>query len=444
MSQRAFKRAFFVVFVSVLVVSSTSDAKVLSVSVGGTHSCAILSNNQIKCWGSNRSGQLGLGDQMPRGDRSETIGKKLAPVDLGPVGEIKKVVGGSNFTCALFESGYVKCWGINNFGQLGLGDRLPRGARENQMGENLLYVDLGSRVYASDLVISGASICVVTTSGGVKCWGNNNGNHFGVAPGVRAIGNLAGQMGNDLPFVNLGDVTVTQLALGTGFQCALTEEGKVKCWGSNQVGQLGLGDNKARTNDDQLGEELPYLNFGTSERVIRIAAGGSMGCALFESGRMKCWGAGSLGFTAVNNSVGTAPNDLNEKAPFLNFGTRMKVTDLSVAQAHACVTFENGQLKCWGQNPFGALGIGKTDSPGEKDGDLESKTPFLDLGKGFKAKQVFAGVSSTCAVVQKLNEVKCWGSNNEGLLGLGDSSIQTMGLSSDTIGDGLPFVDLGE
>jgi hypothetical protein len=109
---------------------------------GQAHTCALLDNQQLKCWGGN-GGRLGLGDAVTRGDGPGEMGDSLPAVNLG-TGRTASAIG-SGFgvhVCASLDDGQFKCWGGNNNGELGLGDTLTRGASPGQMGDALLPVDL--------------------------------------------------------------------------------------------------------------------------------------------------------------------------------------------------------------------------------------------------------------------------------------------------------------
>jgi len=109
------------------VVDLASPAKALS--AGWEHTCAILDGalaGAVKCWGSNNNGALGLGDVISRGtDPVTQMGASLPVVPLGEAAVIVRA--GFRTTCAILASGKLKCWGYNGFGQLGVGDNLDRG-----------------------------------------------------------------------------------------------------------------------------------------------------------------------------------------------------------------------------------------------------------------------------------------------------------------------------
>jgi Alpha-tubulin suppressor and related RCC1 domain-containing proteins len=104
--------------------------------------CAVLDNSSIKCWGTNASGQLGLGDTTNRGntvqgDGSSQMGDNLPSIDLGSGRTARGVITGDYHTCSIMDNSSIKCWGYNASGQLGIGDTDSRGNGANEMGDNL-------------------------------------------------------------------------------------------------------------------------------------------------------------------------------------------------------------------------------------------------------------------------------------------------------------------
>jgi alpha-tubulin suppressor-like RCC1 family protein len=108
------------------------------------YACALLDNKSVKCWGSNYNGQLGLGDTNSRGDAPGEMGDNLPAVDLGTGRTATAIFCTYSHTCALLDNKSVKCWGDNYNGRLGLGDTNHRGDEPGEMGDNLPAVDLGS------------------------------------------------------------------------------------------------------------------------------------------------------------------------------------------------------------------------------------------------------------------------------------------------------------
>lgn len=202
-----------------------------------------------------------------------------------------KIAAGYGHTCALLSDGKVKCWGRNDYGQLGLGDTVHRGGQPEDMGDSLRTVDLGAGKTAVAITSSVSHTCALLNSSEIKCWGLNGGGLLGLGESEHR-GDDAGEMGDNLPAVNLGTgktgVTVTT---GNGRTCALLNDGNIKCWGINNIGQLGLGDTVTRgDNPGEMGDGLPAVNLGTGKTAVSVAAGDSHTCALLDGGDIKCWG----------------------------------------------------------------------------------------------------------------------------------------------------------
>ena len=126
------------------VVDLGTGKTAVAISVGDDHNCALLSDGGVKCWGGNSYGQLGQGDTLTRGlaPGQVDMGDLLPAIALG-TGEI--VVGiraGEQHTCALLIQGRMKCWGWGESGRLGLGDTANRGDQPNEMGNQLPYTEL--------------------------------------------------------------------------------------------------------------------------------------------------------------------------------------------------------------------------------------------------------------------------------------------------------------
>ena len=123
---------------------------------------------------------------------------------IAPVFTPKKIISGSRYTCALSTAGQVKCWGSNGNGELGIGSTAKVGNLLDTMGPNLQAVNLGKDIIAKDMCAGSAFSCAVTTTGGVKCWGVNTSGQLGQELTKSTVGNSANDMGDNLPWTNLG------------------------------------------------------------------------------------------------------------------------------------------------------------------------------------------------------------------------------------------------
>jgi alpha-tubulin suppressor-like RCC1 family protein len=235
---------------------------VSTITLGGHHTCA-LAGGGVKCWGFNPQGQLGDG----------TTNDHPTPVDVpGLTSGVVAVAAGGHFTCAIVGGGGVKCWGDNSNGQLGDGTISERHTPVSVTG-------LGgvSSLAASGHHLGGFFVCAIV-GGGAKCWGDNG----------------HGQLGNGTTTESHSPVAVSglssgvvALAAGGNFACALLSSGGVKCWGANEHGELGDGS----TND----RSTPGDVVGLTRGVSAIAAGSYHTCAVLTTGEVRCWGRNDLG-----------------------------------------------------------------------------------------------------------------------------------------------------
>lgn len=353
-----------------------------AVAVGWHHSCAILDDETLKCWGSSVYGQCGQGQPTLYGDAPGEMGDALAVVDLGTGRRARQVVAGENHTCALLDSGDVKCWGEGTNGKLGLGGTQNRGAAPGEMGDALRRVDLGTGRSARALAAGRSHACALLDSGQVKCWGRNLG-QLGVGD-VADRGDEPGEMGDALPAVDLGTGrTATAIAAGDGHSCALLDNGRLKCWGMNYDGELGLGDATYRgDNPGELGDNLPVVDLGTGRTAKRVAAGGSHTCALLDNDLLKCWGSsisGEIG-RGSQDSYGNKPGQMGEALMPIDLGTGRTVHAVASGYGHLCARLDSGAIKCWGGNRTGQLGIGDERARGDNPGEMGDRLPEVVLG----------------------------------------------------------------
>jgi alpha-tubulin suppressor-like RCC1 family protein len=229
---------------------------------GGQHTCALLSTGAVKCWGSNSYGQLGDGSTTQR----------TTPVDVSGLSSgVTAISAGYLHSCALLNTGAVKCWGYNAYGQLGDGSTTRRTTPVDVSG-------LSSGVTA--ITTSYHHTCALLNTGAVKCWGYNGSGQLG-----------DGTSGTDrLTPVDVSGLSsgVTAISAGYYSTCALLSTGAVKCWGTNTYGQLG--DGTSGTN-----RLTPVDVSGLSSGVTAISGGYYYTCALLNTGAVKCWGYNGFG-----------------------------------------------------------------------------------------------------------------------------------------------------
>ena len=411
-----------------------------AITAGEDHTCAILGNGTVKCWGNNGFAQLGLGDTQIRGNEPGEMGGNLPAVDLGTGRTAVAITAGQFHTCAVLDNGAVKCWGYNNAGQLGLGDTATRGDTAGEMGDNLPAVALGAGRTATAIAAGYRHTCARLDNGAVKCWGRNGLGRLGLGD-TENRGDGSGEMGDSLPAVNLGTGrTASAIAGGDGHTCALLDNATVKCWGNGASGQLGLGDTATRgVTAGEMGDNLPAVNLGTGRSAVAISAGASHTCALLDNATVKCWGFnlyGQLGQGDTTNR-GNAANQMGDNLAPVSLGTGRTAIAVAADDQWVCTLLDNASVKCWGYNESGQLGLGTTHNRGDGAGEMGDNLPAVDLGTGRSANAVTAGWRHACARLDTA-DLKCWGQGLYGQLGSGDTSNR--GDNGGEMGDSLPVV----
>jgi len=407
-----------------------------AVGAGDGHTCAILEDGQVKCWGNNNSGALGLGDTINRGDNANEMGGNLPAVDLGSGASAVQIVAGFH-SCALLDDGQVKCWGRNDFGALGLEDQDYRGDNLNEMGRNLPSVNLGSNRTARQLSAYGFHTCALLDNGQVKCWGFNGRLQLGFE-GSRQWGGAIGEMGDNLPTVNLGSGrTALQITTGNAHSCALLDNFQAKCWGLNAHGVLGIGSSARRAADDS----LPTIDLGLGRTALQIETGGNHSCAILDDGDLKCWGYNSSGQLGLSDQAtrGDAPNEMGNRLPFVELGTGRTAKQIALGFDYTCALLDNDQVKCWGNNLNGQLGYGDTLNRGDNPNEMGNNLATIDFGTGRTVQEITIGTGQACVLLDN-DDIKCWGAGGTGQLGSGDT-LNRGGNASD-MGDNLPALEL--
>jgi len=425
----------------------------LKVAAGKEHTCMILEVGSVRsvyCMGSNQEGQVGTG--------TFDYVSEPSPVD-GTEGALA-ISAGEFHSNVVLDSGLIKSWGGNTFGQLGNGFFFRR-----QLPIHLDTVWFPEGV--KDVVYGENHACALTTTGAVKCWG----------------GNLHGQLGNgtvggfvEVPVLAVGlESGVSQLSSGTYHTCALLDTGEVKCWGYNVAGLLGTG------HLDYSDEKLPnpaYFILGLGSEnlsgVTQIDCGSWHTCALLEDGSVSCWGANDVG--QLGSPV---PLEYPTIIPFPTLVTsESSFKDIALGRMHSCAITTTGAVYCWGVNYNGELGLGyldwdahpmpalinypysdaaEIDSGGDRTCiktisagvycwgnysgyDYDYGTVFPILGLKGPVKSISTGGNTTrynqhtCAVIEGTGALQCWGENGYSQLGDGTYNNITSNDPIDVVG----------
>jgi alpha-tubulin suppressor-like RCC1 family protein len=251
----------------VLGLSTTATA----ISAGNQFACALLTGGSMACWGGNVHGNLGNG----------TIVSSLTPTAPTGLGNITAVNASNGRTCAL-SGGTVQCWGDNALGELGVGTT----------NDSYLPVAVPGLSGITAISAGGFFTCALLADTSVQCWGDNQYGELGAAAGTTTP--------VPMPVAVAGLTNVTALSAGREggtFACALLADGTVKCWGHNNLGQLGNG-----TTTDSA---TPVTVSGLGS-VTAISTGNDFACALLSGGTVSCWGRnneGQLGNGTTTNAT---------------------------------------------------------------------------------------------------------------------------------------------
>ncbi|MBL8775897.1 MAG: carboxypeptidase regulatory-like domain-containing protein [Acidimicrobiales bacterium] len=289
-----------------------------SISTGYGHSCAIFSTGVVRCWGANGVGQLGNGATGSQGTVPEQMHLGLPDTALGTGRTATAITAGGNHTCALLDDGTVKCWGLNDKGQLGLGDTANRGDGPGEMGDTLPTIALGTGRTATAITAGALHTCAILDTQAVRCWGESLHGRLGLGD-TEDRGDEPGEMGDLLPSVALGaGRTATAITAGGNHTCALLDDDHVKCWGLNNVSQLGIPGVYRGDQPGEMGDALPPLNLGSAHTVDAVTAGEFHSCALLDDGAVKCWGDNNSGELGVGDAADhLAEGDAHRAAAFL-------------------------------------------------------------------------------------------------------------------------------
>jgi hypothetical protein len=220
-------------------VSLGTGRKAVALSSGWYHTCAILNDHSLKCWGEGRDGRLGTGEETQRGIFPGEMGDDLKAVDLGAGQKAKSVSCGKSHTCVVLEDGSAKCFGTGSYGELGYGDEQSRGHSPETIGDKLPVVNLGTKRVANQLAASDEYTCAVLDTGEAKCWGRGGRGRLGTDDEIRH-GAHKGDMGDSLPVIDFGSashLTTTNPSAPT----TTTDEGQFWKWWSIVLVAIVLG-----------------------------------------------------------------------------------------------------------------------------------------------------------------------------------------------------------
>lgn len=350
-----------------MTLASSADGpyETRSISVGTNHSCAVMIDKSVKCWGTNDKGQLGDG----------TVINRDFPVNVVGVSNAVSVAVGFVHSCALLENMSVMCWGQSMYS--GTGD-------QSLIAHPQLVSNLGN---VTQIASSIWQTCALTALAEVYCWGARS-DIEGPIPNSFSIATI--------PYQVAGISRASQISVGMSSACALIDDGTVDCWGLQTNGALGNGASESIRISNPVSVSGIYNAIS-----IGVGSGSGASCAVLSSGSVKCWGAW------VNRQLGTSTYPALTPVQVPGITTAQKVaTNASVG----CAILSSNTVKCWGATSGGMIGAGPFNGT--------NWLPATAVSGITSAVEISLGGSSAC--VRLLNGyVKCWGSNASGQIAQG-------------------------
>jgi alpha-tubulin suppressor-like RCC1 family protein/lysophospholipase L1-like esterase len=370
--------------------SGSRLATAVAISGGGTHSCALLGDGTARCWGDNNWGQLGDG----------TTTSRSTPVAVSGLTGAVAISAGAYHTCALLGDGTARCWGGNYRGQLGDGTTAYRSTP----------VAVSGLTGAVAISAGWDHSCAVLGNGTAWCWGWN---------GTGQLGDGAAA-DRSTPVAVSGLTGAVAISAGWEHSCAVLGNGTARCWGDNDWGQLGDGTTADRST--------PVAVSGLTGAVA-ISARGNHSCALLGDDTARCWGRNDWGQLGDGTTA-------DRSTPVAVSGLTGAVA-ISAGGNHSCALLGDDTAWCWGTNHYGQLGDGTTTN---------RSTPVAVSGLT-GAVAISAGWDHSCAVLGN-GTAWCWGANYYGQLGDGTTTNRSTPVavvagsgseerSGDTNGDGV-------
>jgi alpha-tubulin suppressor-like RCC1 family protein len=289
-------------------------------------------------------------------------------------------------TCGIDRDSKAWCWGTNSWGSLGSGTNISQS-----------YVPVAVAGGLSFKKVSAGSdhSCGITLGSVLYCWGNND---------WRQLGTGNNTVANSPVAVNIPEAVI-DVATGAGSTCAVGVSTKAYCWGANSIGQVGDGQ---KINYGNVFVALPSVVVG-GHAYEAIDASQQFACGLNTAGAAYCWGSNQT-------KLGNGPQGTDTSTPVAVSGG-LTFQSLSTGFTHSCAIAPNADLYCWGSNGNGQLGVAGT----------HSYVP-VRAANNMKAAEVAAsGIgtgsgSHTCAISQDRLTVQCWGRNEYGQLGNGQTT----------------------
>jgi len=345
-------------------VSVGAGRTVRAVATGDFHTCAVLDDASVRCWGFGGDGRLGYANT-----NNVTDPGAAGPVDLG--GPAVAISAGAAHTCAILVGGSVRCWGFGGGdfpmdGRLGYGD--TRNIGDTETPGSVGPVKLGAGRTALAISAGREHTCVLLDDRTIKCWGRNNSGQLGY--GNRTwLGDSPTTTPDRIAPVEL-PATARAISAGGAHTCVLLGDASVRCWGEAVNGQLGYA-NTEDIGDDETPATVGAVSVGGA--AAAISAGEAHTCAVLQDGGVRCWGlagSGRLGYPDVDafgNQNPVGDNETPASVGPVDVGAGRAATAISAGREHTCARLDYTSVRCWGRGSFGRLGYCNQESIGDNE-----------------------------------------------------------------------------
>jgi len=311
-----------------------------AISAGYYTTCAIASDDNAYCWGSN-NGQLGNGG-------TENQNKPVAVSMQGPLSgkTVKSIsVGGLVHSCFIASDDNAYCWGHNYSGSLGNSSYSSSSFPVPVNNSNALL----GRTIKSITAGGFGNTCAVASDNRAYCWGNNQ---------IGAVGDKTYINRNEPVAVDTSGVLynlgITSISAGEYHTCAISSDNNAYCWGYNQTGQLGSGSVETKVNYPVAVNKNSYVG----KTIKNIEAGKDHTCAIASDNQAYCWGYNYYGQLGNNGAQGYYASNSNIPVAVSTSGvlSGKNLVSISVGRAHSCSIDTDSKVYCWGDNSYYQIG----------------------------------------------------------------------------------------
>lgn len=326
-------------------------------------STCFLRAENVKTWGGNPFGQLGLNNTT---DAS-------SPTTVGSNDQWRVVAAGFIHTLAVKYDGTLWAWGGNGTGQLGRG--------VGNFDDSLVPVQIGTATTWAKVCAAGSTSLGIQTDGSLWAWGDNSSGALGLGNTTNLQVPTRVGTGNDWASVSTS----------SGHTVAVKTDGTLWSWGSNNAGQLGDGGTTDRSSPAQVGTDTNW--------ALASAGQSNFTLAVKTTGTLWAWGNNSFGQLGTGTGNVSVPTQV---------GSATDWASASAGLSHSIAVKTTGQLWVWGDNAFGQLGRGNTNSA----------TSPVRIGSATDWAKVSAGDYHSAAI-KTSGQLWAWGNNGAGQVGDG-------------------------